>query len=163
VVSEELLKTVAGLGNEIFLKKMGKGWILLRLWHMRHREKNELIFVKLHLWCSGLQILLECHRTAVVESVLSSQVWVDVVDAEIYLKVELQSSRVLINRPKLIGMFEKLVSISSIKKPKQQIFIRVLSIGSYLCSSFDIGSFCSESVIRPSVTINQQVLLDQLR
>lgn len=87
---QELLQTMPSFRDEVLFKKMRKGWILLWFGHVRHGKEYKLFFVKLHLWSSGFQIFFESHGAIIIKGVLSSEMRMDVIDAEIDLKVKLQ-------------------------------------------------------------------------
>ena len=160
---QELRQSRLCLAYELFGEEVGEGWVLLGLLHVRHREKNQLLLIQLHLWSPCLQVLLEGCRAGVVKQAVPFEVGVHAVDAEIDADVELQPPSILVNVPILAGDPEELIPTASIKDSQDGIAIGFVPVtGIDLCLGFQVGPLISEGVVSPVIAIEEKMLLDQL-
>ena len=69
------------------------------------------------------------------------EVGVYVIDTEVHIQIELQSSCNLIAIPKFVSISEELISISSVKHNKECIFVWFVAVvGIDLRFGFEVGS-----------------------
>jgi hypothetical protein len=133
---------------------VGQSHVLLWFGHVGHCEQCQLLFGERQICRFGVQVFLESVGAVLVHGEVSFEVWVDVVDAEVDLQIELQSFCGLVaGDPKSRGDAEELLACAFIEGLQDGVSVVVVAglVGADLYLCFEVGALGLEGLVGAEV------------